>query len=66
MFIWFGVLHVLFTVGNVSNVSNYVNIEYEKKTIRQGSDYVTGVKDRRWASNRITLEFDLTVQDCTQ
>ena len=28
--------------------------------IRQPSDYVTVVKDRRWASNRITLEFDDT------
>ena len=26
--------------------------------IRQQKDYVTGVKDRRWASNWITLELD--------
>ena len=34
--------------------------------IRQRSDYITEVKDHRWASNWITLEFDWTVQDCTQ
>ena len=33
--------------------------------IHQRSDYVTNVKDHRWASNRITLEFEWTVQGCT-
>ena len=33
--------------------------------IRQRSDYVTKVKDHRWASNWITLEFEWTVQGCT-
>ena len=27
-------------------------------------DYVTKVKDHRWASNWITLEFEWTVQGC--
>ena len=34
---------------------------YTEDLIRQWSDYVTGVKDHHWASNRITLEFDWTV-----
>ena len=38
-------------------------ILYAINAIRQQSDYVTGVKDRWWASNRITLEFDWTVHD---
>ena len=33
--------------------------------IRQRSDYVTKVKDHRWAGNWITLEFEWTVQGCT-
>ena len=46
--------------------SRLVICKYFLFTIRQRSDYVTWVKDRRWASNRITLEFDWTVQDFTQ
>ena len=38
-------------------------ILYAINVIRQQSDYVTGVKDRWWASNRIMLEFDWTVHN---
>ena len=44
--------------GLLNTVLNSKVVNFASIAIRQRSEYVTGFKGRRWASNWITLKFD--------
>ena len=68
-------MYVMTPVAHMSTSRPYpVWIKLKKKKMRnsvsfgiyQQSDDIAGVKDRYWAHNQITLEFDWIIQDCVQ